>query len=183
MEAAVVGETEAVEPVFLDETEGVEPESESVEPESEAVEDTELKRIRFAADKQELYDVISNFDDSWYRINDVDYMVEEAAVDTVGATADSSAMKADTSSPAAAAPDYSDVNVRQEGVDEADVIRTDGKYIYTKEGAQFSYRHPDIVSVETPEKKAHEEEIPAAEEPVKEPKKRKSSKKKTAKEE
>jgi len=63
------------------------------------------------------------------------------------------------------------------------VSRTDGKYIYTKEGAQFGYRHPDIVSVETPEKKVHEEEIPAAEEPVKEPKKRKSSKKKTAKEE
>ena len=132
-EAALAEETEAGDGAVFNETEAVGPgftETEALEPESETAEDTELKRIRFAADKQELYDVISSFDDSWYWIDDVDYMVEEAAVDTVGTVSNTSAMKADAASPAAAAPDYSDVNVRQEGVDEADVIRTDGKYIY-----------------------------------------------------
>lgn len=42
----------------------------------------------------------------------------------------SAAQNSDTSGSSTAAPDYSDTNIQVEGVQEADVIKTDGKYIY-----------------------------------------------------
>ncbi len=39
--------------------------------------------------------------------------------------------KMDAAVPEAASAEYSETNVRQEGVDEADVVKTDGRYLYT----------------------------------------------------
>ena len=129
--AAAAGEFIPEETEALASTEFALEETEALEAESEAEEDTRPVRIRFAADKQELFDVISNLEDQFYWL-DGDVLVEEemAASDTGAMSNQAVSMKTDGAAPAAAAPDYSDVNVRQEGVDEADVIRTDGKYIY-----------------------------------------------------
>lgn len=56
------------------------------------------------------------------------------------AAADLSAAGADTGSAKSAGGDYSETNVRQEGVDEGDIVKTDGRYLYVlkENGTQIS---------------------------------------------
>ncbi len=72
-------------------------------------------------------------DDQEKEYDDIDYAVEEDAVDempadaTVGATTGANAAATGASE---ASESFTDTNVRTEGVAEADIIKTDGKYIY-----------------------------------------------------
>ena len=96
------------------------------ETDEEAGKDVELLRIHFAADAQEIYDTLKKTEEQYWFYDDllVEYAMEETADAAGGGLA--KATNADTD----ASQDHSGVNVRQEGVDEADVIRTDGKYLY-----------------------------------------------------
>ena len=93
--------------------------------------------IRFAKDYQEVFDVLRDAGGRWYYENDVlDYAMEEAPMGV--AARDSAPKAADTG---AAAPqleagvDYSLTNLRDSLVDEADIVKTDGTYLYIlKEG-------------------------------------------------
>ena len=66
-------------------------------------------------------------------------MMEDSAADMAAPSGGMSAaqftseekMDMEAAVPEAASADYSDTNVRQEGVDEADVVKTDGQYLYT----------------------------------------------------
>ena len=93
------------------------------ETEEEPGEEAELLRIRFAADAQEIYDALKKTEEPLWLYDD---LVEYAMEDADASAGSTKTMNTDTVS----AQDHSEVNVRQEGVDEADVIRTDGKYIY-----------------------------------------------------
>ena len=93
------------------------------ETEEEPGEEAELLRIRFAADAQEIYDALKKTEEPLWLYDD---LVEYAMEDADASAGSAKTMNTDTVS----AQDHSEVNVRQEGVDEADVIRTDGKYIY-----------------------------------------------------
>ena len=111
--SALAGEPDTPEDVL---------ETESI-PEAETETDAELLRIRFAADAQEIYDALKKTEEPLWLYDD---LVEYAMEDADASAGSAKTMNTDTVS----AQDHSEVNVRQEGVDEADVIRTDGKYIY-----------------------------------------------------
>lgn len=61
---------------------------------------------------------------------------DTAAAPESGAATNDQAAGADTSADSADGSSYSDTNVREAGVDEADIVKTDGKYIYlvTRQG-------------------------------------------------
>lgn len=97
-------------------------------------------------DTAESYDDVYKYLKAWIDANSYDggMMVEEyeyAADDSAffntaeagGAAASqtTSETKMDAAVPEAAPADYSDTNVRQAGVDEADIVKTDGRYLYT----------------------------------------------------
>ena len=90
-----------------------------------------VSRIRFAKDRQEIYDALKSVW-NYYRYDDLyvleDDMAFEAAAATGAETGVSSVADADVVG--ASGPDWTDTNVRTEGVDEADVVKTDGRYIY-----------------------------------------------------
>ena len=98
----------------------------------------ELRGLRFAKDYKEVYEALKEADPYRYWIYD-DYLVEEAA--EMDSAVGNAAAKTDTAPVAASAasaaneagvqtPEYSDTNVREEGVDEADIVKTDGTYLY-----------------------------------------------------
>lgn len=66
--------------------------------------------------------------------------VTSGAMQKESDTADLSAAGADTGSAKSAGSDYSETNVRQEGVDEGDIVKTDGRYLYVlkENGMQIS---------------------------------------------
>ena len=51
---------------------------------------------------------------------------------------DSAAAAPQGTAPADSAPDHSDTNVQVEGVDEADIVKTDGNYLYILHGRTLS---------------------------------------------
>lgn len=57
--------------------------------------------------------------------------VTESAEDSSGNESSAATMDADSAQNSKSAGAYSETNVRQEGVDEADVVKTDGQYLYT----------------------------------------------------
>ena len=91
----------------------------------------EKGRIRFAKDFSEIHKALLDSTNRWYN-NSNDFILEDSEIivyDEDSAYAASAepaygeAVKEDSS-------DYSGTNVRTEGVDEADVVKTDGKYLY-----------------------------------------------------
>lgn len=98
-------------------------------------EDGTVESMVAAADYDEIYDYIregvkqqekqARMFDSGSATGDsaAAYSSEESAMMDSGAAAD-------TGNTGAAAGDYSDTNVREEGVGEADVVKTDGEYLY-----------------------------------------------------
>ena len=97
---------------------------------AEAGDGVTVKNIRFARDLDDIFNALQKVNDRYY----IDYMTdgalyleaEEALEDTgmVSSAAVNAAAAAGTSE------DYSQTNVRTEGVDEADIIKTDGKFLY-----------------------------------------------------
>ena len=100
----------------------------------------ELYRLRFASDYQEVYDAFLKSRDKQYwsygYVEDdlLDYAVEETA-STMDMAASSSAPKT-AGTGASAENGYSTTNLRQAGVDEADIIKTDGTYLYILQGQE-----------------------------------------------
>ncbi len=98
-------------------------------------EDGTVENMVTAADYDEIYDYIqegvkqqekqARMFGSTGSTNDgaVEYSTESSAMMDSGAAAD-------TGNTGAATGDYSDTNVREEGVGEADVVKTDGEYLY-----------------------------------------------------
>ena len=78
--------------------------------------------------EEELYDALKDcqYQTSYYArggLGDQVMLLEESAVsDTAASSADTGAVSSST--------DYSQTNVREAGVDEGDVVKTDGKYLY-----------------------------------------------------
>ena len=78
--------------------------------------------------EEELYDALKDcqYQTSYYArggLGDQVMLLEESAVsDTASSSADTGAVSSST--------DYSQTNVREAGVDEGDVVKTDGKYLY-----------------------------------------------------
>ena len=109
--------------------------SESSMAEAGGTEDGTVESMVTAADYDEIYDYIqegvkqqekqARLFDSGSATGDgaVAYSTEESAMMDSGAAAD-------TGNAGAASGDYSDTNVREEGVKEADVVKTDGEYLY-----------------------------------------------------
>ena len=98
--------------------------------------DVEVTRIRFAKDYKEVYETLKSVSSHyyWYEDDLVDYAVEDAemAVEEAAPAMASNDISAAKGSDTGA--DFSGTNVRTEGVDEADVVKTDGKYIYILRG-------------------------------------------------
>ncbi len=115
-----------------------------------------LNGLHFASDYEEIYNALKKI--SWYYYDDY-YIVEEEDVQgsakesfAVSAPAAGAAFQADadvalpeaapvpevgfegaqtSANTSSADPDYSNTNLRDEAVDEADIVKTDGSYIYT----------------------------------------------------
>ncbi len=100
----------------------------------------QVHRIHYAADEEEIWKALRDFGRRWrydsedeLEVLDGDLMYEareESAAMSTGAVPDSIANMDTGVSASAAVPDYSDTNVRTQGVDEADIIKTDGRYLY-----------------------------------------------------
>lgn len=86
---------------------------------------------------KEKFDVYQSFDYGYPLMMRSDMVFEETSLDSVmteGAAAPSMAMKAGGSVESVVADDFSSTNIQVEGVDEADIIKNDGKYIYLVKG-------------------------------------------------
>ena len=92
------------------------------------------KKVKAAEDYEEAYAYVESYSK---RIQSDEYSTEEYARDSGAAgggqneiaTLDSEA-SADTKTTNVSGSSYSETNVRQEGVDEGDTVKTDGKYLY-----------------------------------------------------
>lgn len=112
---------------------------------------SESKTIASADSYEQIYQYIEEYQKETERANSVDggvalfgeRSVEESAVSDMGAASNTSGTKtasgaesftsAAQADSAAVSGDYSQTNVRQEGVDEGDVVKTDGTYLYVLE--------------------------------------------------
>lgn len=92
----------------------------------------ELYRLRYAKDYREVYEAVKNA--SYYYKYDyeplLDYEMNEAAVEESAAMATGTATASVADTSGSDVKDFYDTNVREQGVDEADIIKTDGTYIY-----------------------------------------------------
>ena len=143
-ESAIEIVSESVtEPASQSDTEAVSELSEEVitEPDTEAAEEeVSLHGIRYAKDYKEIYEALKKADNSYYWLDDgLDYIVEDAEVSVAETAAASDTMnfgsdtaKAETTGLGTDVypDDYSSTNLRELGVDEADVVKTDGRYLY-----------------------------------------------------
>lgn len=106
-----------------------------------------------AEDYDEIYQYVQAETEYW---NDSSYGVEESALDGAGSADSSSAPSYDAAaasgarntSGAASGAEYSDTNVREEGVGEGDIVKTDGKNIYIVSGAQIHIVGTDKAEME-----------------------------------
>lgn len=96
---------------------------------SAAVEEAEAT-IATAEDYDEIYQYLSEQEQFESSTNEV--VTFDAAGSNAGAQTESAVGNSGTAGSMAknAAADYSDTNVREEGVGEADIVKTDGKYLY-----------------------------------------------------
>jgi len=65
--------------------------------------------------------------------NDIEMILEDAEYYATSTEADTAAATSDSSE---AYKDYSQTNTQVEGIDESDIVKTDGKYIYVSKGSQ-----------------------------------------------
>ena len=104
----------------------------------------ELGDYVVAANYEQLYDSVKKVEDSMKEARSGDWV---DGVETSGAMTDyttssnsdkETAMDTAQDSASASGTEYSTTNVMTEGVDESDVVKTDGKYIYMVEDGQIS---------------------------------------------
>ena len=116
-----------------------ETEAAAEDPETEAGEDgsasVRVSGIRYAKSEKDLYDTLLKVDVPIY----LDYeLAEESVMDAAapafGDAGNSAAKTEAMTYDSAPEAEYSETNVRTEGVDEADIIKTDGRYIYILRG-------------------------------------------------
>ena len=95
-----------------------------------------------AGDYTDVYSMISRFEEEEQRESDVVYMTEEAeeadyaAEEAAPAGNELSAAKSDLAAGTTGASDtYSGTNVMVDGIDESDIVKTDGRFIYRVSGA------------------------------------------------
>lgn len=95
---------------------------------SENTEPEELYAFAGAATYQEVFDALSEAGGGYLRDRGEEegFVVEDAAENVKMATAES----ADSAASSEAGGGYSQTNLQEIGVDEADIIKTDGKYLY-----------------------------------------------------
>ena len=96
--------------------------------------DSELQYFGNCAELKDFLEVVS--EDSYYY---GDYYNDEMMLEAIPMSLDSAAGDVPESAPEDAAsdsasPDYSETNVQVQGVDEADIVKTDGEYIYVLKG-------------------------------------------------
>lgn len=97
---------------------------------------SDSKTIATAEDYEQVYRYIEAYQEEFSKERGV--VTEEYAVDrgdflTSGSNESAADSKSAVSDYAALTGDYSQTNVRQEGVDEGDVVKTDGRYLYILE--------------------------------------------------
>lgn len=103
--------------------------------ETAAAEENAPKGMATASEYEDIYAYVDAY---WKEVEKQNRGIAIADLGIMGAKEESVA--ADTATATGAAPmeksaaAYSETNVRQEGVDEADVVKTDGEYIYTLQG-------------------------------------------------
>ena len=89
---------------------------------------TEVRRIRFAEDEEDLFRVLQDIYAKWdYYLVDEDMTFEEAPAMGVMASSAADTGSSEKTASVPASSDYSETNVRTEGIDEADIVKTDGK--------------------------------------------------------
>lgn len=106
-----------------------------VEKQDTATDQAESYDIQTAKSYDQIYEYLQANQDDQYGIDDG--MLEQSAV--AESAEDSTSMKSTASADRSVAQNgkasgeasYSETNVRQDGVDEADVVKTDGRYLYT----------------------------------------------------
>lgn len=106
-----------------------------VEKQDTATDQADSSNIQTAKSYDQIYEYLQANQDDQYGIDDG--MLEQSAV--AESAEDSTSMKSTASADRSVAQNgkasgeasYSETNVRQEGVDEADVVKTDGRYLYT----------------------------------------------------
>ena len=106
-----------------------------VEKQDTATDQAESSDIQTAKSYDQIYEYLQANQDDQYGIDDG--MLEQSAM--AESAEDSTSMKSTASADRSVAQNgkasgeasYSETNVRQDGVDEADVVKTDGRYLYT----------------------------------------------------
>lgn len=106
-----------------------------VEKQDTATDQAESSDIQTVKSYDQIYEYLQANQDDQYGIDDG--MLEQSAV--AESAEDSTSMKSTASADRSVAQNgkasgeasYSETNVRQDGVDEADVVKTDGRYLYT----------------------------------------------------
>ena len=110
----------------------------------ESFQEVLVNGLRFARDYKEVYEALRNADQRWWYTDT--FMVEEEAAMDMG-TADRKAAATEAAAapaPANGSADYSTTNVRDSRVDEADIVKTDGTYLYIlKEGKELIIARAD----------------------------------------
>ena len=90
-------------------------------------------RIHYAADYEEIFQALRKAHSYYpyydYGVEVLDGDVEYAAEESVSASSDAMAVGS-VPTPLSGGGDWSETNVRTEGVDESDVVKTDGRYLY-----------------------------------------------------
>lgn len=94
---------------------------------------TDQSTLKRFANYDELKDYLKNAESSGYGYDSVLYTTMSGSARTMQTAAESSSKSSDSGS-----NDYSTTNIQVEGVDEADIVKNDGKYIYTLSGNKIS---------------------------------------------
>ncbi len=113
---------------------------------SEAVsgnENVTQETITYASSWEEIYDALREADsykyyygyDSW-TVEDVEWSSFDAEVQT-SSSADTSSTRESSMTSDPTIQTYSDTNLREQGVDEGDIVKTDGRYIYLLQENQY----------------------------------------------
>lgn len=100
----------------------------------------ELGDYVVAANYEQLYDSVKKVEDSMKEARSEDWVdgVETSGAMTDYTTSSNSDKENAEDTASASGTEYSTTNVMTEGVDESDVVKTDGKYIYMVEDGQIS---------------------------------------------
>ena len=89
------------------------------------------KGLHLASDYEEVYKTLKEVQPHWLyatgAVEDAEELIEYDAAPALGAASETSMEKVDA---AADSSDFSTTNLRDTGVDEGDIIKTDGEYIY-----------------------------------------------------